>query len=284
MFRLRRVLPERLKQLCTLCNAYAYEEYDKISRISRVVEGADSTTWLVPYLSGLAAYHLATAVEKSATRDEHLFNSETSLRQAIRRSPGTADPYAWLGKLLLERDRTAEALQMLTLALTINPNFLEVYFLRGTIRYDQSLFEGARNDFARCAKLRPDLPEIHLKQGTAALEFWLRAGRATPQDLDAAESAFTLYLSARPKDAAAYAKRGRVRIGRKEPGKAKEDLDKALSLQPDLLEAYLLRAELHETENQWARAEEDYTAIMDRAEGKPEGNRARLGPAPARAK
>lgn len=273
-----------LKNLCTLCNAYAYEEYEKVGRFSRVVERFDATRWLVPYLNGLASYHLATAAEKPETKETHLSEAETSLRMAIRRSPGTADPYAWLGKVLLERDRKAEALRMLSMAHTLNPNFLEVYFLRGTIRYDQALYEGARADFTACAKLRPNLPEVHLKMGTASLEFWERAGRATPEDLNAAESAFTLYLSARPEDAAAYATRARVRIGRKEPAKAMEDLDKALSIKPDLLGAYFLRAGLHESATRWARAEEDYTAVLERAEGKPEGSRARLSRARARAK
>jgi len=243
----------KYRTLCTLCISYADGHYPSVPVNASAAAPFDETEWLVPYLEGLGHYELKAY--EPALR---------SLDRAIRLMPAVADPHAWKGAVLHKLGRRAEAVAALSRALQASEHFLEAYYLRGTILFEDGRYADARSDFASCALLRPSLAEVQLKLGVASLEHWERTGRPPGKDLETAAAALTSYLESNPRDPQAYLLRARARLGLGLP-EAEADLNQALSLAPDALDALSLRAMLHESRRRWAQAEKEYDAILEKA-------------------
>ncbi len=241
----------KYRSICTMAVAYALGDYKELSKNGNAVESYDDVEWIGFYLLGLANLELK--------QDEEAVNN---LEKAVKISPGTADPHAWLGLALERSGRRAEAISELTTALQADPHFLEAYLVRGTLLYEDGRFADARADFDACARLRPSLAEVHLKLGIAAHESWSRGGRVNEADLAAAEEAFTKYIAA-SQDPAGRLWRARTRMERKNCAGAEADLSTLPAASQ--VEACELRAEAYEAMGQWAKAEKDCTLVAEKA-------------------
>ena len=246
-------MAHKVRNICTLCISYADGEWSKVPGNANAASGFDETEWIIPYLDGLAYYELKQYPKAAG-----------SLEKSIRLAPAIADPHAWLGAVLNRLGRRQDALAALSQALRANEHFLEAYYLRGMILFEDGRFANARADFDACARLRPSLAEVQLKLGVASLEHWERSGRPPGKDLAVANAALTNYLNANSRDPQGYLLRARARLGLGQP-EAEADLNQALSLAPNAVDALALRAMLHESRRQWAQAEKEYDAILEKS-------------------
>ena len=255
---------EKFRFTSSACVAYALGDYDKVASLANTAATLDPTDWLMPYLRGMAAFELKRSDDALA-----------ALELAWRIAPNLADPLAWRGRVLGQAGRRGQGIAALDRAIEINPHFLEAYLLRGSLLYEEGRFAEARSDFDMCAQLRPSLPDIHLRRGIAFYESWVRSGRTTDADLQAAEESFTRYLAANPKDPDALLRRARVRMGRRNAPGAEEDLGAAVAAAPGSTEARGLRAEFYESQGKWALADRDCTAVLEKEADQPEALRRR---------
>ncbi len=243
----------KYRTLCTLCISYADGNFASGPVNASAASGFDETEWFIPYLEALGHYEL-----------KQYDPALRSLERSIRIMPAMADPYAWLGAVLNKLGRRQEAIAALSQALRTSEHFLEAYYLRGMILFEDGRFADARTDFAACARLRPSLAEVQLKLGVASLEHWERSGRPPGKDLETAHAALSNYLASNPRDPQAYLWRARVLLGMGK-AEAEADLNQALSLAPDAVDALAMRALLHESKRQWAQAEKEYDAILEKS-------------------
>jgi tetratricopeptide (TPR) repeat protein len=242
----------KYRNICTLCISYADGNFSSVPTNASAATGFDETEWFVPYLEGLGYYELKQY-------DQAL----KALERSIRIMPAVADPYAWLGAVLNKLGRRTDAIAALSQALRTSEHFLEAYYVRGMILFEDGRFADARADFAACARLRPSLTDVQFKLGVSSLEHWERSGRPPGKDLETAQAALSSYLAANPRDPQAYLLRARVLLGLGRP-EAEADLNQALSLAPNAVDALAMRALVHESKHQWAQAEKEYDAILEK--------------------
>jgi tetratricopeptide (TPR) repeat protein len=260
------------QSLCTLAEAYALGDHRDAPRLAGAAEGFDKTQWLIPYLHGLSLFELKD-VEGALRR----FQAARSLL------PSSAEVHAWIGLCLHRLGRRIDAVSALSQALQADPHFLEAYYVRGGILFDDGRFGEAREDFAACVRLRPGLREAQLKLGLAAWEAWQRGGRNDPALLEAAAQGFTGLLQTDPRDPQAWLQRARVRVAQGDAAQAEADLAQALALAPAAVDALLLRAGILAAKKDWDGAEKEYAAALDRSNDPARTAEARRGRARLRA-
>ncbi|HYE99994.1 MAG TPA: tetratricopeptide repeat protein [Planctomycetota bacterium] len=248
-------LDVKYARVATVCVAYAVGDWNVVPVAARAAREWDATEWRVPYIEGLAYC-------EAGRLDEAL----RSLDEAARLAPAIADIPAWQGAVLRKLGRRPEAIAALSRALEMSEHFLEAYSLRGTLLFEDGRFADARADFAACARLRPSLADVQQKLGVAALEHWERSGRSEAASLDEAVQALTAAVEARPREPQLRLLRARAFLGRGAPDKADADVAEALALSPDWIEARLLRAEIREAAGRFADAEQDYAAVLEKAD------------------
>jgi tetratricopeptide (TPR) repeat protein len=248
-------IPMDYQTLCTLSIAYALGEYEKAAVNANAATGLDRTQWMAPYLDGLASFELGKHDEAAH-----------KLQAAVRIAPGIADAHAWLGRTLARLGRRADAIASLTLALAANPHFLEAWWVRGGLLFEDGRFGDSREDFEKCTELRPNLADPHLKLGIACWENWQRSGRTDLRDLEKAAGALTSYLNLTPREPQGLILRARVAVAQGDLEKAQADLALALSLAPAAVDAMALRAELHEARHDWAAAEKEYDSLLEKSQ------------------
>ncbi len=241
--------------LCTVCVAYALGDHSAVATAARAAREWDATEWLPSYLEGIAFVELKRPAD--ALR---------SLEEAARLAPAVADPHAWLGVVLNLLGRRGEAIAALSAALQSSEHFLEAYYVRGQILFEDGRFADALADFSACARLRPSLAEVQLRLGVSALEHWERSGRRDPPLLETAAAALSAAVDADPRDPRRRLLRARAWVGLRKVEAAERDLAEALALSPEAVDALLLRAELHEAAGRPADAEREYTAALAKAE------------------
>ncbi len=248
-------IPMDYQTLCTLAVAYALGDHAQAPPNASAAEGLDRTQWMAPYLDGLASFELGKHDEAAR-----------KLQAAVRLAPGIADPHAWLGLALARLGRRTDAISSLTTALSANPHFLEAWWVRGGLLFEDGRFGDARQDFQKCTELRPNLAEAHHKLGIACWENWQRSGRTDLKDLETAGSALSSYLNLAPREPQGLILRARVALAQGDLDKAQADLASALALAPGALDAMALRAELHEARREWAAAEREYDALIEKSQ------------------
>jgi tetratricopeptide (TPR) repeat protein len=79
-----------------------------------------------------------------------------------------------------------------------------------------------------------------------------------------AETALSAYLAAQPRDPQAFLLRARARAGLGRAD-AEADLNQALSLAPNAVDALAMRAMLQESRREWAEAETSYGTLLEKA-------------------
>lgn len=173
--------------------------------------------------------------------------------QAIKAKPYLADPYYWraLAKLQLEDYKGAEA--DCSLALERNKFKSEAYKLRGFARQYLGRTEEAVRDYDAGLEYYP-------------LDRWFLYYKALAQtELEryaGADSTFTTLLRAYPAFEDAYAARANSMIQRGDTVQALADLDKALSIQKNLMSARMMRAQIEANQKRWGDALADINEAL----------------------
>lgn len=242
--------------LCTVCVAYAVDDHAAIPVAARAAREWDATEWLPSYLEGLGHWERKNSAEALKAFEE-----------AARLAPAVADPHAWLGVALHAVGRRTDAIAALTSALQASEHFLEAYYVRGMILFDDGRFADASADFAACARLRPSLAEVQHRLGVASFEHWQRSGRSDAAALDQAAAALSAAVEADPKDPARRLLRARAWVAQRKLQQAEKDLAELAVLAPDAIDARLLRAEILDGSGRAAEADAEYGAVLEKADG-----------------
>jgi tetratricopeptide (TPR) repeat protein len=126
-----------------------------------------------------------------------------------------------------------EALRDYTNAIARDSLYLDAYFNRGLLYYNQSRFKEAAADFAGAAKSNPDYYQAH---------FNLAISQCNMNDYKGSIPSFTKVIALKPDYQMAYMNRGIAYSRTNEPDKAVADYTKAIELNPKGADAYYNRA------------------------------------------
>lgn len=168
--------------------------------------------------------------------------------QVIAAKPYLAKPYffrAW-AKMSLDDMQGAEA--DATLAIERNPFITDAYELRGAARQNQGKSELAIEDFDRGLSQLPN---------NRALLFNKAMAQESIKDYDGAKDSFARLLSSNPIFDGAYIGRARLNIELGDTTAAINDINKAIKLNPNASNAYILRANILINQSQ------DYRQALD---------------------
>lgn len=155
--------------------------------------------------------------------------------QAIKAKPYMAQPYFMraIAKLNLEDYLGAE--EDATEAIERNPFIVDAYEVRGVARHNRGKYKGAVEDYNSALTLYPKSRGLMLNKAMAQ------------QDLrqpDSAAVTFDALLHDFPNYENGYIGRARLRLAQGDTVKAREDIDHALGLNKNLINGYLLRADI----------------------------------------
>ena len=165
-----------------------------------------------------------------------LKNALADYDRAIQLDP--QNHLAWWGRALtrLKLKELDLALADLNESLRLSPNNANCMIMRGDAKYELGDYRGAIEDFDAAEKLDPSLAWLYFDRGLA---------RQAIQDSDRAIQDFTRSIDMNYLRAEAYARRGGVALDQGNPAKARQDLAKALELDPKMEYALKRLAEVN---------------------------------------
>ncbi|MDE6306823.1 MAG: tetratricopeptide repeat protein, partial [Muribaculaceae bacterium] len=155
--------------------------------------------------------------------------------QVIQAKPYLAQPYFYraIAKLNLDDYRGAEA--DASMAIEHNPFITDAYEVRGVARQNQGKTREAISDYEKALSMLPENRQMLFNKALAEEEI---------RDYDAALNSFAMLLRAHPGFGNGYVGRAKTLLATGDTVRAKEDLDKALSINKNLTNAYLIRADI----------------------------------------
>ena len=165
-----------------------------------------------------------------------LKNALADYDRAIQLDP--QNHLAWWGRAAtrLKLKEPDLALADLNESLRLSPNNANCMIMRGDAKYELGDYRGAIEDFDAAEKLDPSLAWLYFDRGLA---------RQAIQDSDRAIQDFTRSIDMNYLRAEAYARRGGVALDQGNPAKARQDLAKALELDPKMEYALKRLAEVN---------------------------------------
>lgn len=155
--------------------------------------------------------------------------------QVIAAKPYLAQPYFYRAVAKFNLDDFAGAEKDATLAIERNPFITDAYEIRGVARQNLGKDSLAISDYDHALYLLPENKGI-LYNLALALD-------ATKQ-YERADSSYAILLKAHPNFDGAYLGRARMNLERKDTLSAIADIDKALSINKNAVNGYLLRADI----------------------------------------
>ncbi len=155
--------------------------------------------------------------------------------QAIAAKPYLAQPYFLraIAKLNLEDYKGAE--EDADLSIERNPFLADAYEVRGVARQNRGKYRGAIDDYNSALKLVPESRGLLFNKAIAFQQL---------NRPDSAEAIFDHLLIHYPKFENGYIGRARLRLENTDTVGAKADIEKALSLNKNIANAYLLQADI----------------------------------------
>ncbi|MCM1368803.1 MAG: tetratricopeptide repeat protein [Candidatus Amulumruptor caecigallinarius] len=168
--------------------------------------------------------------------------------QAIKAKPYLSDPYylRGLAKLSLEDYKGAE--EDGTLAIDRNKFKTESYRLRGFARQSLGKDSLAIEDYNMGLRHNPQDKYFLFYKAVAQTEL---------KDYAGADSTFSFLLRIYPRFEEGYTARGRLQMVRGDTVRALEDVSKAISMNQNLIQPFLLRAEIESKQKNWQDALND---------------------------
>lgn len=155
--------------------------------------------------------------------------------QVIQAKPYLAKPYFFRGiaKYNLEDYKGAE--EDASIAIEHNPFITDAYELRGVARQNQGKHREAIDDYAKALELLPHNKGIQFNKALAEEEI---------KDYENAEKTYEQLLSAHPGFDNGYIGRAKLRLATGDTISALNDLNKALEINKNATNAYVIRADI----------------------------------------
>ncbi len=194
-------------------------------------------------------------------READWAGAEELLRAALRR--GRRDAARWrlgLGRALFERGELEASVESTRASLSARPYLAPAHAQLGLALAGLGRLEEAIASYRRALELDPELAEVHANLGIALAE---------RGDVAGAIAAFERALALDSGLATVHGHLGEALARQGELPAALRRLDTALRLAPDSAELHLLRARLHESRGDEARAIADYRAAVERGAAAP---------------
>lgn len=158
--------------------------------------------------------------------------ARTDLTEAIRLNPASATAYHNRGVMWSAAGEMKKAIADFTDALRIDPTRAVTYYARGSLHVPD--VDKMLEDFGNAIRFDPE-NAVHLVTRSSLY-------RLFKGDLDAALKDATAAIKANPKFLGGYLERATIRIERRDWTGASADLDEAVKLGPNSLNAHLVRA------------------------------------------
>ena len=155
--------------------------------------------------------------------------------QAIGAKPYLAQPYYYRGvaKFNLEDFNGAES--DASLALERNPFITDAYVLRGMSRRNLGRAKEAIEDYDKALSMQPDNWDLNFKRALA---------QESIKDYDGAMASYSDIIKRQSSFDAAYIGRARLNLTLKDTISALDDINKAININPNSVNAYIIRADI----------------------------------------
>lgn len=153
--------------------------------------------------------------------------------QAIQAKPYLSQPYLYRAIAKLNLDDYKGAEEDADMALKLNPFLTDAWEVRGVARQNLNEYAGAISDYKRALDLLPRNRQILFNMAMAQCDADLP---------EAADSTYTELLHYHPGFENGYLGRARLSIIKGDTIKALSDIEKALSINKNALNAYIMRA------------------------------------------
>ena len=154
----------------------------------------------------------------------HFTKAVNFLTKALEIKPDYAKAHSNRGLALKELQRLEEALASYNKAIQVSPNYAEAYSNRGNVLKDLQRLEEALASYDKAIENKPNYSEAYSHRGNVL------------KDLHRLEEALTSYdkaIEIKPDDAQAFFNRGNVLKELGQESEAKKNYDQALRIEPD---------------------------------------------------
>ena len=168
--------------------------------------------------------------------------------------PPDAEEYFRRGVEAQQRGQNSEAIQYLTKATELRPDYADAYCFRGRTYRSQGEHDLAIEDSTKAIELNPDYAEAYYTRGAAYI---------SQGEYDIAIEDSTKAIELNPDYANAYLAHGVAYYGKGEHDIAIEDSTKAIELNPDYANAYCFRGHVYRNQGEYDHAIQDYTKAIE---------------------
>ena len=169
--------------------------------------------------------------------------------QVIQAKPYLAQPYFFRAIAKLNLEDYAGAKDDATLAIERNPFITDAYEVRGVALQNMGRLEEAVADYDKALSMLPENKGILFNKALAEEEL---------KNYDIAQECYTQLLKAHPRFDSGYIGRARLYLAQCDTVSALADIDKAIELNKNAINAYVIRADISiKREKDYQRALED---------------------------
>ena len=219
------------------------KKYDEAERsFSRALDANPKNPEIL-YNLGLAALEAGHAPRATAV-----------LETALKERPDDVDSLHALARAYLKQDRPVDAAALLTKAQKLAPGRADVLLLLAQVSYHLEFYEDAAASYTRYIKLKPDDDVARRERGMSL---------ACANQPVSALADLDWYVRKHPRDATGLYELA-IAEHFADRGKAFQALDRALALDPTMIQAHYTRAVLNIEEQKPAGAIDDLRFVLER--------------------
>jgi tetratricopeptide (TPR) repeat protein len=161
-----------------------------------------------------------------------LGQAEAIYRQLLKIKPRNPDVLYLLAVIASQTNNHQSAVDLIGLAIEINPNVAKYYSNRGNALKALKQFEAAVESYNKAIALKPDFAEAYSDRGIALKEL---------KQFESAVSSYDNAIALKPEYAVAYYNRGNALKELKKLEASVASYDNAINLKSDFVEAYYNR-------------------------------------------
>jgi len=234
------------------------------------------------------AYLLNAKASEARERDKSVENAENRLTEAVKLAPHFTQAVTLLAELKTQKGLPAAAVALLTPLTKEQPQIMQAHYLLASAYLAQQQADQALAVYRQMEELFPKDPQppylrgmvlLAQRQSVEARKAFEKSLEISREYLPAAERLVDLDLTDKqypaaldhaqklieqdPKQAQAWALRGKIYLAQRDFTRAEPDIQKAIELNPKLEPAYLLLAELYVASNKQEQAIEKLTTFVD---------------------
>ena len=231
-----------------------WENYDYFcTMIAKTIKYIQNLVIFLVSLCGLLANgqintEQVLRVGQNALYFEDYMLSIQYFNQVIQAKPYLAQPYFFRAIAKLNLEDYAGAQEDATLAIDRNPFITDAYEVRGVARQNLGNTEGAIEDYDKALSMLPENKGILFNKALAEEEL---------KHYDKAEECYAALLKAHPRFDSGYIGRARLHLAQGDTVSAMNDLDHAIELNKNAINAYVIRADIA------IKREKDYQRALD---------------------